>query len=181
MTDPPAPHLLALLQEDWRTHGCDWTKPGFRAVAVNRLGRWRLALPQPFRLLTWWVYRFLYRYVRNHYQINLEYTVNLGRQVQLGGPGNIVIHKHATIGDGCLFRQNVTVGAGRGDRFDEAPRLGANVELGAGAVVVGGVVIGDGARIGPNAVVMNNVPANAMVLSPAAKVIPPMPRAEAAD
>ena len=30
--------FLAQIKEDWIAHGKDWTKPGFRAVAVHRFG-----------------------------------------------------------------------------------------------------------------------------------------------
>jgi hypothetical protein len=32
------------IKEDWIAHGRDWTKPGFRAVAVQRFGVWRMKL-----------------------------------------------------------------------------------------------------------------------------------------
>ncbi len=46
---PPALGLWQQIQEDWIAHGRDWTKPGFRAVAVQRFGVWRMlsiALPK---------------------------------------------------------------------------------------------------------------------------------------
>ena len=32
--------LLELIREDYRAHYRDWTLPGFRAVAMYRLGAW---------------------------------------------------------------------------------------------------------------------------------------------
>ena len=36
--------LLAQVCEDWRHNGRDWTRPGFRALAVHRFGVWRMSL-----------------------------------------------------------------------------------------------------------------------------------------
>src|SRR5439155_24877828 len=78
----PLPGLWAQVREDYVAHGRDWTRPGFRAVAVHRLGVWRMAirsrlLRAPFSM----IYRVMYRRVRNVYGIELPYTVQLGRRV----------------------------------------------------------------------------------------------------
>jgi cellulose synthase/poly-beta-1,6-N-acetylglucosamine synthase-like glycosyltransferase len=56
------------IQEDWIAHGRDWSKPGFRAVAVHRFGVWRMKiqpklLRAPFSIL----YQMLFRKIRNTY------------------------------------------------------------------------------------------------------------------
>ncbi|MGH7998288.1 MAG: serine acetyltransferase, partial [Brasilonema sp.] len=91
-----------LLQEDWIAHGRDWTKPGFRAVAVHRFGVWRKKikpkfLQAPFSIL----YGMLYRKIRNTYGIELVYTTELGRRVIIQHQGTIVIHANCSIGDDC--------------------------------------------------------------------------------
>jgi len=111
----------------------------------------------------------MYRYVRNHYGIELPATTKVGRRLLLGHQSGIVIHPHAEIGDDCMIRQNVTIGAATPDRvLQEAPTLGNGVQVGVGAVIVGRVTIGDGVRIGPTAVVLTNVAAGASVF-----VVPP--------
>ena len=41
------------IKEDWIAHGCDWTKPGFRAVAIHRFGVWRMKIkPKKYFLKT---------------------------------------------------------------------------------------------------------------------------------
>lgn len=162
------------LQEDWQAHGCDWTKPGFRAVAVHRFGRWRMGiqakwLRMPFSI----VYRMLYRHVRNVYGIELPYTVNLGRRVVIEHQGGIVIHGHSEIGDDTVIRQGVTLGLRYLEKLLDAPKLGKRVNVGAGAAILGAVVIGDGACIGANAVVLSDVPSNYTAVGVPAKLIPP--------
>jgi serine O-acetyltransferase len=154
--------LLSRVREDWEVHHRDWTLPGFRAVATHRFGVWlndvRLAL---LRKVLFILYRAIYRYIRNHYGIEISRQTTVGRRLQIGHQGGIVIHHYAEIGDDCLIRQNVTIGAASHDRAWEAPKLGHGVQVGCGAAILGKVTIGDGARIGPNAVVMTNVPAGA--------------------
>ena len=155
--------LFQRIFEDHRTNGGDWTRPGFRALAVYRFGVWRLSKPRIIRFPAYLLYRMLYRFVRNHYGIELSYSTRIGRRFLIGHQGGIVIHPDAESGDDCVIRQNVTIGATRSDRFGEAPRLGHGVEIGAGAVIAGGVKIGDQARIGPNVVIFRDVPARAII------------------
>ncbi len=157
------------LREDWKSHYSDWTLPGFRGVAVHRVGAWveqesgRGLMRGPIRIVLRRLHLMMYRYVRNQYGIELPHTVVLGRRVVLGHQSGIVIHPYATIGDDCVIRQNVTIGALNAERVEEAPVIGRGVELGAGAAILGRVTIGDGSRIGPHSVVMTDVPPGSTV------------------
>jgi serine acetyltransferase len=109
--EPEKLGLLAQIKEDWIAHGCDWTLPGFRAVAVQRFGVWRMTIkPLIFRAPLSVLYRALYRKVRNSYGIELPYTVQLGRRVIIEHQSGIVIHGYSVIGDDCIIRQGVTLG-----------------------------------------------------------------------
>jgi serine O-acetyltransferase len=155
----PATSIWAKVYEDWIAHGKDWTKPGFRAVAVQRFGVWRMQvqpifLRAPFSVL----YRTLYRHVRNVYGIDLPYTVQLGRRVVIEHQSGIIIHGDSVIGDDCILRQGVTLGNRYLEKPLEAPKLGQRVNVGAGAKILGPVQIGDHANIGANAVVLHDIP-----------------------
>jgi serine O-acetyltransferase len=170
--DDGAPGFWALLREDWVANGRDWTRPGFRAVAVHRFGNWRMRIRS--RLTRWplsVIYRVLYRFVRNHYGIELYYTVRLGRRVMIAHQGGVVIHDRAEIGDDCLIRHNVTIGCPSHRRLSEVPRIGSDVQIGAGAMVLGAITIGDGARIGANAVVTTDVPPGARAVVEQARIL----------
>lgn len=165
-------NLWHQIQEDWIAHGRDWTKPGFRAVAVHRFGVWRMSLQPkfaraPFSIL----YRMLYRKVRNTYGIELPYTTQLGRRVVIEHQGAIVIHGYSSIGDDSIIRQGVTLGNRYLDCPFDAPKLGKNVNVGAGAKIFGNVTVGDSANIGANAVVLADVPAGATAVGIPAKII----------
>jgi acyl carrier protein len=103
------------------------------------------------------------------YGVELSWRARLGRRVRIGHLGGVVIAPTAVVGDDCLIRQNVTIGAvvdgGR------SPRIGNRVEFGSGAVVVGDIQIGDDVLIGPNTVVTTDVPAGAKVLASPPRII----------
>jgi serine O-acetyltransferase len=164
--------LFELIREDYRTHRRDWTMPGFRAVAVHRFGVWAHGLyPRLVRGPFCRIYYFLYRYVRNHYSIELPLSVKVGRRLMIGHQGGIVIHWLSQIGDDCIITQNVTLGAANEETIERAPVLGNRILVGCGAAIIGGVVIGDDVRIGPNAVVTMNIPAGSTVAAPAPRVV----------
>ncbi|EDX71931.1 Bacterial transferase hexapeptide repeat protein [Coleofasciculus chthonoplastes PCC 7420] len=164
--------LWQQIKEDWIAHDRDWTRPGFRAVAIQRFGVWRMQiqpklLRAPFSIL----YRALYRKMRNTYGIELPYSVQLGRRVIIEHQHGIVIHGDCTIGDDCIIRQGVTLGNRYVDHPFDAPKIGNRVNVGAGAKIFGNVTIGDDANIGANAVVLCDVPAGATAVGVPAKII----------
>ena len=163
--------LREVVVEDLRTHHRSWGSPGFQALLAVRIGRYARSLPVPLRKAVTLAYRILRRRVRYRFGIELDATVTVGRRVHIGHHGTIVIHRHAELGDGVLIRQGVTIGAASEESFRDPPRIGAGVEIGAGAMIIGPVAVGDGVRIGPNAVVTTDVPANASVMSPASRIM----------
>lgn len=72
------------------------------------------------------------------------------------------------IGDNFWINQNATVGY---SNSTDSPKILDNVHVSTGAVVIGGITVGDNAIIGANAVVVKDVPANAVVGGVPAKII----------
>lgn len=88
-----------------------------------------------------------------------------------------VTHAHAKVGENCKVFGNVTIGAkwgsGKRDRgLYAVPKIGNNVIIGAGAVLLGDITVGDNAIIGANAVVINDVPSDCYAMGVPAKVVP---------
>ncbi len=164
--------LWQQIQEDWEAHGRDWTKPGFRAIAVYRFGVWRMTVqPKLLRAPLSVLYGMLYRKMRNGYGIEVPYTAQIGRRVIIEHQGGIVIHGYCEIGDDCIIRQGVTLGNRYLDRPLEAPKLGQRVNIGAGAKILGGVTLGDDASVGANAVVLSSIPAGRTAVGIPAKLL----------
>jgi serine O-acetyltransferase len=136
---------------------------GFQALAVYRFGRWCGRQEGVFGWVVGKVYTLAFLFVRNVYGVEIPQSAVIGRRLWLPHAVGLVISPQTQIGDDCMIRQSVTIGRFGFGRKREAPvpKLGNNVMVGPGAVIVGGVTVGDGARIGPNAVVMTDVPAGA--------------------
>ena len=90
------------------------------------------------------------------------------------GPEFVLIHSLGVVinssvrgGRGVKLEHQVTIGAERG----EAPVLGDDVFVGAGAKIIGNVRVGNQARIGANAVVNRDVPDGATAVGVPARVI----------
>lgn len=164
--------LRTIIAEDLRAHDRDWTRPGFRAVAVHRFGVWRMSIRSKWlRAIPSLAYRAAFRHCRNVYGIELPYSVALGRRVVVEHQGGIVVHGNSVIGDDCIIRQNCTLGLRDLSRLHEAPVLGNGVNVGAGAALLGAVRIGDGAAIGANAVVLTDVPPGALAVGVPARIV----------
>lgn len=74
------------------------------------------------------------------------------------------------IGNNCSIWQQITIG-NKSDIDGKKPRIGNNVKICAGAIIVGDIEIGDNSIIGAGAVVIKDVPANCIVGGIPAKVI----------
>nr|WP_201723913.1 DapH/DapD/GlmU-related protein [Rhodopirellula sp. SM50] len=98
----------------------------------------------------------------------------LGRRVTLGYWAlGIVIHKDAVLGDDCWIMQNVTIGRKSGEQG--VPKLGRNVAVGAGAVILGNIELGDHCVVGANSVVNRSFPACSVIAGVPAKLIRELP------
>ena len=97
----------------------------------------------------------------------------IGRGAEFGD-GFVLIHSIGIVINGCVrggrnvfLEHQVTIGAER----RQAPVLGDDVFVGAGAKVIGAVRVGDGAKVGANAVVVGDVPAHCTVVGIPARVV----------
>lgn len=84
---------------------------------------------------------------------------------------SLVINSAAVIGDGVRLRHGVTIGEKVINGRPLSPRIGNNVDIGVGAILLGDINIGDNAVIGAGAVVVKDVPKGAVVAGNPARVI----------
>lgn len=114
--------------------------------------------------------RLLALFNRVVFAVQLPAETRIGRGVQLSYSGlGTVIHPRAIIGDRVRIGPGVVIG-GRSEIY-EVPIIEDDVLLGVGAKILGPVRVGRGALVGANAVVLNNVPAGAVVGGIPARVL----------
>lgn len=94
---------------------------------------------------------------------------NIGKPMMIWHGFSTVINCDR-MGNNCSIWQQVTIG-NKLDSEGRKPRIGNNVKICAGAIIVGNIEIGDNAIIGAGAVVIKDVPANCVVGGVPAKVI----------
>ena len=126
---------------------------GFIALFVYRVFRWffeRNIPTQPIRFV-------VERMIEMTTGISIPAEAQIGKGLRIHHFGEIIIHSHVKIGEGCTLYQGVTLGdlGGSGG----VPRVGNRVLMGAGAKLIGPIEVGDDCSIGANAVVRNSVPA----------------------
>jgi serine O-acetyltransferase len=127
---------------------------------ANTLYRWKI----PF------LPKAIFYFLRFGFGTVLPYTASIGPNTMFQSNGlGIVIHHRAVIGANCDIGQGVTIGGRSG--YDEVPVLGNHVTVGVGAKILGPVKIGDHAVIGANAVVIRDVPANAVAAGVPARIV----------
>lgn len=141
---------------------------GFRAVIYYRIARWLLKKNIPY----------LPALVTSHAISKTGAEIRPSAEI---GPGLVIKHSvGVVIGGGvilgkcCTILQNVTLGEKYSQDVDHGhdyPVVGDNVTFGAGAVVIGALRIGHHAFVGANAVVLKDVPHNAIVAGNPARIV----------
>lgn len=106
------------------------------------------------------------------YGVYLDFSTQVGPGLYLGHLNGIVINRRAVIGSNCTLSHQVTLGiTHERSRHPGCPVIGDRVYLGCGAKVLGGVRLGDDSAVAPNAVVVADVPAMAVVGGIPARVL----------
>ena len=159
------------LRADYNRHERSILNPALWAILNYRFGNWALTIrPAPLSFLVSLIYlvnKYIILYTGN---IRLYRKTKIGKELQLVHIGNILIHPDSTIGDRCIIQHNVTL-AKNMDKNDGAPKIGDDVFIGTGAVVLGDITVGNGARIAANSLVITDVPAGATAIGVPARMM----------
>jgi serine O-acetyltransferase len=150
--------------------------PGVHAVWVHRVSH---ALWLKRRYLA---ARLLSQFSRALTGVEIHPGAMIGRRFFIDHGMGVVIGETAEIGDDVMLYQGVTLGGRTLDKVKRHPTLEDGVVVGAGARILGPITVGRGAQVGANAVVVRDVPPDAVVVGVPGRVrerggaeVPPSP------
>ena len=136
--------------------------PGFHAMIIYRFSNW--LWKNNIKLLARW-FSNLGRWLTG---IEIHPGATIGKNFFIDHGMGVVIGETATIGDDVTMYHGVTLGGVSPQDSAKGslrhPQVGNNVIIGSGAQLLGSIAVADGARIGSNAVVVKDVPENAIMV-----------------
>jgi len=134
---------------------------GTSANALYRLTGWLVKYKlSPLALISLWLNRVI-----NGCVIGAGAKFDEGFVIM--HPVGVVINSKVCGGKSIIVESGVVIG----DEKGQAPVLGSNIFIGAGAKIIGGITIGDNVKIGANAVVVKDLPSNVTAVGIPAKII----------
>jgi len=139
--------------------------PGLHAVLGHRIIHW--LWKHKLKLLARWLSHFN-RFVTG---IEIHPGAQLGRGLFIDHGMGVVIGETAEVGLNVTIYHGVTLGGVSLEKGKRHPTIADNVVIGAGAKVLGNITIGEGSRIGANAVVVNSVPPNSVVVGVPGQIV----------
>ena len=121
---------------------------------------------------------YLQAWTLSHAGAEIHPAAEIGPGLCLIHSSGIVIGDKARVGSDFICFHGVTLGdSGKGDGM---PTLGNRVTASAGAKILGGITIGDYAVIGANAVVLSDIPDDAVAVGIPARVARIRPKSQRA-
>ena len=123
---------------------------------------WSIPLVAAHRLVVEWVLG-----------VELPSTVDAGPGLRVYHGHGLVVHDHARLGRDVVLRHSTTIGILVDDqgRDSLAPTIGDRVSIGPGVIVLGPLCVGDDAVIGAGSVVLDDIPARAVVAGNPARML----------
>ena len=131
---------------------------GLHAVWAHRLAHWFWS--QKLFLIA----RSISQFSRFLTGIEIHPGAKIGNGFFIDHGMGVVIGETAEVGENVTLYHGVTLGGVSIEKGKRHPTLHDNVVVGAGAKVLGAIEIGASSRVGANAVVVNQVPENSVVV-----------------
>jgi serine O-acetyltransferase len=139
--------------------------PGFHAILLHRFAH---------RLYRWGVPivpRVISQFSRFFTGIEIHPGAAIGQRFFIDHGSGVVIGETSEIGDDVLMYQGVTLGGTGAERGKRHPTIGNRVVIGTGAKVLGNIRIGDNVKIGAGSVVVHPAPDNSTVVGVPGRVV----------
>jgi serine O-acetyltransferase len=139
--------------------------PGFHAVLMHRFAHqlylWHVPL----------IPRVISQINRFLTGIEIHPGARIGRRFFIDHGMGVVIGETTEIGDDVLLYQGVTLGGTGNETGKRHPTLGNKVVVGTGAKILGNIKIGENVRIGAGSVVVHPVPDHSTVVGIPGRVV----------
>jgi serine O-acetyltransferase len=139
--------------------------PGLHAILFHRIAHWF------YRRRLYVLARFISHCSRFLTGIEIHPGAKIGKRLFIDHGLGVVIGETAEIGDDVLLYQGVTLGGTGNQRGKRHPTLGNRVVVGAGAAILGDIRLGDDVRVGAGSVVVHSVPDGATVVGIPGRVV----------
>lgn len=120
---------------------------------------------------TLWLLYQLERYLYNRccvkYGCDIPSHVDIGPGFRMDHPHGVVINSKAIIGSNFTIKSGAIIGANN----HGVPVIGDNVLVGVHALIIGNIRIGNNVDIGAGAIIVHDVPENAVMVCDAAHIL----------
>jgi len=146
--DPAARHWLEVLLN----------YAGLHAIWNHRIAHWFWKINLKL------VARILSQMNRFFTGIEIHPGAQIGRRFFIDHGMGVVIGETSEVADDVTMYHGVTLGGVSLEKGKRHPTIERGVVIGAGAKVLGAITIGEGSRIGANAVVVDDVPKDSVVV-----------------
>jgi serine O-acetyltransferase len=138
---------------------------GFHALVIHRITHVLYRLKIPF------IPRLLSQLARFFTGVEIHPGAKIGPAFFIDHGMGVVIGETTEIGEDVTLYQGVTLGGTGNELGKRHPTLGCHVVVGAGAKVLGNIRIGNNVKIGAGSVVVHPVPDNCTVVGVPAEIV----------
>jgi serine O-acetyltransferase len=138
---------------------------GLHAVIFHRVSSWF------YRRRLFTIARLISTVGRILTAIEIHPGARIGQRLFIDHGLGVVIGETAEIGDDVLIYQGVTLGGTGKERGKRHPTIGNRVVVGTGASVLGNIRLGDDVRVGAGSVVVHSVPDGATVVGIPGRIV----------
>lgn len=146
--------------------------PGVHAIILHRIAHLFWIIPVP--VLEWFT-KFFARMISAFGRFLTGMDIHPGAKIGdcffIDHGMGVVIGETAEIGDNVLLYQGVTLGGTGKEKGKRHPTLGSDIVVGSGAKILGPIKIGDNVKIGAGSVVIHGVPPNSTVVGVPGRVV----------
>ena len=152
--------IKAIKQNDPACKGLQWILyPGLYAILIHKNISHNL-----YKFRFYFLARLISQIMRFLTGVEIHPGAKIGNGLFIDHASCVVIGETASIGDNCIMFHNTTLGGTGKELGDRHPKLGNNVFVGTGAVILGNITIGDNSKIGANSIITKSVKENCTVV-----------------